>query len=64
MTETYLTPLWISLKTVLTATAITFFLGIAAARWLARYQGKLRSLIDGFLSCPWCCPRPRSASAC
>ena len=52
MTETYLSPLWISLKTVLTATAITFFLGIAAARWMARYQGKLRSLIDGLFVLP------------
>ena len=56
MTETYLSPLWISLKTVLTATAITFFLGIAAARWLAGYQGKLRSLIDGIFILPLVLP--------
>jgi molybdate transport system permease protein len=56
MTETYLSPLWISLKTVLSATAITFFLGIAASRWLVRYQGRLRSLIDGIFILPLVLP--------
>ena len=56
MTETYLFPLWISLKTVLSATAITFFLGIAASRWLVRYQGRLRSLIDGIFILPLVLP--------
>ncbi|MGD0152732.1 MAG: molybdate ABC transporter permease subunit [Thermacetogeniaceae bacterium] len=56
MTETYLSPLWISLKTVLTATAITFFMGIAAARWMARYQGKFRNLIDGIFILPLVLP--------
>ncbi len=56
MAETYLSPLWISLKTVLTATAITFFLGIAAARWMARYQGKFRNLIDGIFILPLVLP--------
>jgi molybdate transport system permease protein len=52
MTETYLAPLWISLRTVLVATMITFFLGIAAARWLARYTGRWRNLLDGLFILP------------
>ncbi len=56
MTETYLAPLWISLKTVLAATAITFFLGIAAARWMAHYNGRLRNLIDGLFILPMVLP--------
>jgi molybdate transport system permease protein len=56
MAETYLSPLWISLKTVLTATAITFFLGIAVARWMARYSGKLKNLIDGLFLLPLVLP--------
>ncbi len=56
MTETYLAPLWISLKTVLAATAITFFLGIAAARWMARYSGRIRNLIDGLFILPMVLP--------
>jgi len=56
MTETYLSPLWISLKTVVVATAITFFLGIAAARWMARYSGKFKNLIDGLFILPLVLP--------
>jgi molybdate transport system permease protein len=56
MAETYLSPLWISLKTVLAATAITFFLGIAVARWMARYSGKLKNLIDGLFLLPLVLP--------
>lgn len=56
MTETYLSPLWISLKTVLVATAITFFLGIIAARWMAKYSGKSKSLIDGLFILPLVLP--------
>lgn len=56
MTETYLSPLWISLRTVLTTTVITFFIGIAAARWMARYSGKLKSLIDGIFILPLVLP--------
>ncbi|HSW58512.1 MAG TPA: molybdate ABC transporter permease subunit [Dehalococcoidales bacterium] len=56
MTEAYLSPLWISLRTVLVATAITFFLGIAAARWMALYSGKFKNLIDGFLILPMVLP--------
>ncbi|MDD5700919.1 MAG: molybdate ABC transporter permease subunit [Dehalococcoidales bacterium] len=56
MTEAYLSPLWISLRTVLVATAVTFFLGIAAARWMARYNGRLKNLIDGIFILPLVLP--------
>jgi molybdate transport system permease protein len=55
-----LSPLWISLKTALVATVITFFLGIAAARWMVGYRGKGKALIEALLisplaSCYCCC---------
>jgi molybdate transport system permease protein len=49
-------PIYISLKTVLAATAITFVLGIAAARWLYRYQGRGKSIIDGIFILPLVLP--------
>ncbi|MEM8677672.1 MAG: molybdate ABC transporter permease subunit [Cyanobacteria bacterium P01_G01_bin.67] len=51
-----LTPIWISLKTAATATAITFFLGILAARWMLGYQGKSKGLIEGLLTAPLVLP--------
>ena len=56
MTESYLAPLWISCKTVLATTVITFFIGIAAARWMARYSGRCKSLIDGIFILPLVLP--------
>jgi len=56
MTESYLAPLWISCKTVLTATVITFFLGIAAARWMARFSSRYKGLIDGIFLLPLVLP--------
>jgi molybdate transport system permease protein len=56
MTETYLSPLWISLMTVSVATVITFFAGIAAARWMARYSGRLKEIIDAVLIIPLVLP--------
>lgn len=56
MTETFLSPLWISLATVFTATVITFFLGIAAARWMVNYMGRMRMVIDGLLILPLVLP--------
>lgn len=56
MTESYLAPLWVSCKTVLATTIITFFIGIAAARWMARYNGKLKALIDGIFILPLVLP--------
>jgi len=52
MAEPYLAPIWISVKTVLTTTVITFFLGIAAARWMSRYSGRFKALIDGIFILP------------
>jgi molybdate transport system permease protein len=54
--ETYLAPLWISLRTVFTATVITFFIGIAVARIMFRYHGKLKSIIDGIIILPMVLP--------
>ena len=51
-----LLPLWISLRTALVATLVTFFLGIAAARWMFTYRGKARGLIDGLLTLPLVLP--------
>lgn len=56
MTETYLAPLWISIKTVVLATVITFILGIGAARWMSRYSGKAGRLIDGVFILPLVLP--------
>lgn len=52
----YLTPIWISLKTATTATIITFFLGIMAAKWMLGYRGKFKELIEGFLTAPLVLP--------
>ncbi|MEM6611914.1 MAG: molybdate ABC transporter permease subunit [Cyanobacteria bacterium P01_C01_bin.72] len=51
-----LTPIWISLKTASTATAITFLGGILAARWMLDYRGKGRGLIEGLLTAPLVLP--------
>lgn len=51
-----LSPLWISLKTVLTATAIAFFLGMTAANVLVGYRGKAKGIIDGILTLPLVLP--------
>ncbi|HEY9804682.1 MAG TPA: molybdate ABC transporter permease subunit [Leptolyngbyaceae cyanobacterium] len=51
-----LSPLWISLKTSLLATFITFFLGIASAYWMLSYRGKGKSLIEGIFVAPLILP--------
>jgi molybdate transport system permease protein len=56
MTEDYLSPLLISLRTVAVATVITFVVGIAVARWMARYSGRFRGLIDGVFLLPLVLP--------
>jgi molybdate transport system permease protein len=56
MTESYLAPLWISCKTVLTTTVITFFIGLFVARWMARYSGRGKSLFDGIFILPLVLP--------
>jgi molybdate transport system permease protein len=51
-----LSPLWISLKVSLLATAITFGLGTAVAYKMYGYRGKARSLIEGILISPLILP--------
>jgi molybdate ABC transporter permease protein len=51
-----LSPLWLSVKTSLLATFITFFLGIAAAYWMLGYRGKGKSLIEGIFVAPLILP--------
>jgi len=51
-----LSPLWISLKVSLLATAITFGLGTAVAYKMYCYRGKGRSLIEGILIAPLILP--------
>ncbi len=45
-----LTPAIISLKTSLTSTVFTFIIGLFAAWKVANYKGKLKGVIDGFLT--------------
>ena len=56
MTNLDLSPVWISLKTATTATIITFFVGVIAARWMLGYRGKGKGLIDGVLTSPLVLP--------
>lgn len=49
-------PVWISVKTVLVATIITFFIGIVAAYWMTNYNGKFRSIVDTVFTLPLVLP--------
>jgi len=49
-------PLWISIKTSITATFIVFFIGIAVAWFMANYKGKARGIIDAILTLPMVLP--------
>jgi molybdate transport system permease protein len=51
-----LSPLWISLATSFVATAIACLLGIAAAAAMYRYTGRVRGVLDGFLTLPLVLP--------
>ncbi len=51
-----LSPLWISLKVSLLATAITFSLGTTVAYKMYLYRGQGRSIIEGFLIAPLVLP--------
>jgi len=51
-----LSPLWISIKTAVTATFIVFFIGIAVAWFMASYKGRARGIIDGILTLPMVLP--------
>jgi molybdate transport system permease protein len=50
------TPFIISFKTALAATFITFFLGIAIARWMVVYEGKGKSILEGLIMIPLVLP--------
>ncbi len=49
-------PLWISIKTSITATFIVFFIGIAAAWFISRYKGKAKGIIDAIFTLPMVLP--------
>jgi len=51
-----LSPLWISLKSSAIATFFTFFLGIAAARWMLSTRIRGKALIEGVLISPLVLP--------
>lgn len=51
-----LSPLWISLKTATTATAIASILGILAARWLLGDRTPLKGLLDHLFAIPLVLP--------
>ncbi len=50
------TPIWISLKTALTATIFTFIVGIIAARLMLGYKGKFKGIIEALLTAPLVLP--------
>lgn len=50
------TPLWITLKTGIVATIISFFLGLFAARKVTRLKGFTRTVLDGILTLPMVLP--------
>ena len=49
-------PLWISLATSVTATLITFVIGLAAAAWRERRAGVSAALVDGIFLLPLILP--------
>lgn len=49
-------PIWISIKTSLTATAITFLLGLTAAHWRMHSPGKKGQLMDSLFVVPLVLP--------
>ena len=51
-----LSPIWISLETSVTATAITLVLGVAAAIWRANRRGIGPALLDGIFLLPLVLP--------
>lgn len=49
-------PLWISLKTGIVATVISFFLGIFAARKVVKAPAGVKAVLDGILTLPMVLP--------
>lgn len=51
-----LSPLWISLRIATIATAVTFFVGTAAAHFMYHYRGPGRALLDSIFLAPMVLP--------
>ncbi len=51
-----ISPVFISVKTSITATVITFFIGIFAARFMSNYKGKLKNILDTVFTLPLVLP--------
>jgi molybdate transport system permease protein len=49
-------PFLISARAAVIATSVTFFVGIAVARWMANYNGRLKSILDGIFISPLVLP--------
>jgi molybdate transport system permease protein len=49
-------PLWISIKTSLVSTVITFFFGIVISYLVSNFKGKSKGLIDGLFTLPLILP--------
>ena len=49
-------PLWISIKTSLLATLITFILGIIVSYLVVNYKGRFKGFIDGIFTLPLILP--------
>ena len=49
-------PLWISIKTGIVATVISFFLGLWAARTVVKKDYRAKSILDGILTLPMVLP--------
>ena len=56
MAELDWSPLWISMKTGVVATVISFFLGIYAARKSVQAGPRLKAVLDGILTLPMVLP--------
>lgn len=51
-----LSPLWISSRTAITSTIITFFIGILAARFMKNKKGRFKVFFDGIFTLPMVLP--------
>ena len=51
-----MSPLWISLKTSVSATFLAFILGVTAAKLMSGYQGRLKNVPDGVVIPPLVLP--------
>ena len=51
-----ISPVWISLKTAIAATLITFCLGVTAAWWMKNYRGGAKGIFEGIFTAPLVLP--------